>query len=94
MKVYKFEWECRTALSPAEAGLLVQDLSKFTAEVMLANDDNTVQVDAKSILGLLSLAIYEGDTYTVWVNAKEDTFPKIKDRFESVGETFNLEEVN
>lgn len=94
MKVYKFEWECRTALSPAEAGLLVQDLSKFTAEVMLANDDNTVQVDAKSILGLLSLAIYEGDTYTVWVNAKEDVFPKIKDRFESVGETFNLEEVN
>lgn len=94
MKVYKFEWECSVALVPKEAGSLVQDLSKFTADIMLANDDNTVQVDAKSVLGLISLAIYEGDTYTVWVNSKEDVFPTIRDRFESIGETFNWEEVN
>ena len=94
MKVYKFEWECHKGLSPSQSSLLIQRLAKYTADIMFANYDNTKQVDAKSILGLVSLAIEEGDTWVIWINSKAEVMPKIVEIFESIGDVFNLEEVN
>lgn len=94
MNVYKFEWECRVALSPAQSSLLIQQLGTYNADIMFSNYENTKQVDAKSILGLVSLAIDEGDTWVIWINSKPELMPKLVELFESIGDVFNLEEVN
>lgn len=52
-----------TGLHARPASLLVQQASKFSSTIKLIKDNK--EVDAKSLLGVMSLAVRENDSVTV-----------------------------
>lgn len=54
-----------TGLQARPAAEFVQEANRFTAEIFLEKDGN--QVNAKSIMGLMSLAIISGESITLSV---------------------------
>lgn len=57
------EVELETGLQARPAAEFVQEANKFTADVYL--DKETKRVNAKSIMGLMSLAITKGESITL-----------------------------
>ncbi len=52
------EVKMKTGLQARQAALFVQEANRFTADIFLEKDDR--QVNAKSIMGIMSLAIARG----------------------------------
>ena len=57
------EVKMKTGLQARQAALFVQEANRFTADVSLKKEER--QVNAKSIMGVMSLAIARGTTVTL-----------------------------
>ena len=68
-----------SVLDPAKVALLVQTASKFKSRIMLVHQDR--RADAKSIMGVISLGLNEGQSVTVTVDGEDegDALPVVKD---------------
>ncbi|MDT8858722.1 HPr family phosphocarrier protein [Alkalihalobacillus sp. MEB130] len=60
----------KTGLQARPAALFVQEASRFTAEVFIEKDDK--KVNAKSIMGLMSLAMGHGTTFTLITDGNDE----------------------
>jgi phosphotransferase system HPr (HPr) family protein len=86
-KVYEFKWTCtlQDGLHAKEASMLLQDLQKIMGNILIVSDNGYSRVDAKSILGLLSLAIAEGAAYTVYFEGTDKQFKVLEKAFAKRG---------
>lgn len=57
------EVKMKTGLQARQAALFVQEANRFTADIFLEKEQR--QVNAKSIMGVMSLAIARGTTVTL-----------------------------
>ncbi|MCG7345554.1 HPr family phosphocarrier protein [Sporosarcina sp. ACRSL] len=57
------EVKMKTGLQARQAALFVQEANRFMADVFLKRDDR--QVNAKSIMGVMSLAVARGSQVTL-----------------------------
>ncbi|GAE28569.1 catabolite repression HPr-like protein Crh [Halalkalibacter wakoensis JCM 9140] len=60
----------KSGLQARPAALFVQEASKFTAEVFIEKGEK--KVNAKSIMGLMSLAMAHGTTFTLITDGKDE----------------------
>jgi len=86
-KVYEFKWTCtlQDGLHAKEASMLLQDLQKIMGNILIVSDNGYSRVDAKSILGLLSLAIGNGAAYTVYFEGTDKQFKVLEKAFAKRG---------
>lgn len=57
------EVKMKTGLQARQAALFVQEANRYTSDIFLEKEDR--QVNAKSIMGIMSLAIARGTTITL-----------------------------
>ena len=69
MEVQTFTIKNRLGLHARAAALLVKTANRFTSEVTLEKDG--IEVDGKSIMGILMLAASKGSKITLKVNGKD-----------------------
>ena len=69
MEIQTFTIRNRLGLHARAAALLVKTANRFVSEVTLEKDG--VEVDAKSIMGILMLAASKGSKITLKVNGKD-----------------------
>lgn len=86
-KVYKFNWECDLdhGVHAAQAATLVHRMSEINANILMMDDATGRSIDAKSILGLLSMAISKYQKFSVWVEGTTEDFDHVKDYFGAIG---------
>ncbi|MFC0559353.1 HPr family phosphocarrier protein [Halalkalibacter alkalisediminis] len=60
----------KTGLQARPAAIFVQEASRFVAEVFIEKDQK--KVNAKSIMGLMSLALGHGTTITLITDGKDE----------------------
>ncbi|TWI60016.1 HPr family phosphocarrier protein [Halalkalibacter nanhaiisediminis] len=60
----------KTGLQARPAALFVQEANRFTSEVFIEKDNK--KVNAKSIMGLMSLAVANGATITLVTDGKDE----------------------
>ncbi|MBP2240314.1 catabolite repression HPr-like protein [Cytobacillus eiseniae] len=66
----KVEVKLKTGLQARPAALFVQEANRFSSDVFLEKDGK--KVNAKSIMGLMSLAISSGSVITLIVDGKDE----------------------
>lgn len=64
------EVKLKTGLQARPAALFVQEANRFSSDVFLEKDGK--KVNAKSIMGLMSLAISAGSVVTLTVEGKDE----------------------
>ena len=64
------EVQLKTGLQARPAALFVQEASRFQSDVFLEKDGK--RVNAKSIMGLMSMAISSGVTVTLIVDGRDE----------------------
>ena len=64
------EVKMKPGLQARQAALFVQEANRFDADIFLKKDDR--QVNAKSIMGIMSLAIARGTTITLIANGSDE----------------------
>ena len=64
------EVKLKTGLQARPAALFVQEANRFSSDVFLEKDGK--RVNAKSIMGLMSLAISAGSVITLIVDGKDE----------------------
>ncbi|MDW0118412.1 HPr family phosphocarrier protein [Sporosarcina thermotolerans] len=64
------EVKLKTGLQARQAALFVQEANKFLSDVFLKKDDR--QVNAKSIMGVMSLAIAKGVSVTLMADGVDE----------------------
>lgn len=64
------EVKMKTGLQARQAALFVQEANKFMSDVFLKKDER--QVNAKSIMGVMSLAIARGATVTLIAEGNDE----------------------
>lgn len=69
MEIQTFTIRNRLGLHARAAALLVKTANRFASEVMLERDG--LEVDGKSIMGILMLAAAKGSKITLKVNGKD-----------------------
>ncbi|WP_010676560.1 HPr family phosphocarrier protein [Bacillus timonensis] len=60
----------RTGLQARPAAMFVQEANKFSADIFLEKDGK--KVNAKSIMGLMSLAVGSGSTITLFAEGNDE----------------------
>lgn len=65
------EVRLKTGLQARPAALFVQEANRFSSDVFLEKDGK--KVNAKSIMGLMSLAVSSGTAITLIVDGKDET---------------------
>ncbi|MBU8880921.1 HPr family phosphocarrier protein, partial [Bacillus sp. FJAT-29790] len=65
------EVRLKTGLQARPAALFVQEANRFSSDVFLEKDGK--KVNAKSIMGLMSLAVSTGSVITLIVDGKDET---------------------
>lgn len=60
----------KPGLQARQAALFVQEANRFTSDVFLRKEER--QVNAKSIMGVMSLAIAQGTTITLISNGNDE----------------------
>ncbi|MBS4190345.1 HPr family phosphocarrier protein [Bacillus sp. FJAT-49705] len=66
----KVEVKLKTGLQARPAALFVQEANRFSSEVFLEKEGK--KVNAKSIMGLMSLAVSSGSVVTLIVDGKDE----------------------
>jgi catabolite repression HPr-like protein len=66
----KIEVKLKTGLQARPAALFVQEANRFNADVFLEKDGK--KVNAKSIMGLMSLAISSGASVTISADGNDE----------------------
>lgn len=64
------EVKLKTGLQARPAALFVQEANRFSSDVFLEKDGK--KVNAKSIMGLMSLAVSSGSVITLIVDGKDE----------------------
>ncbi|RHW36651.1 HPr family phosphocarrier protein [Lysinibacillus yapensis] len=64
------EVKLKSGLQARQAALFVQEANRFKSEVYLQKDEK--KVNAKSIMGIMSLAIARGTTVTLIAEGKDE----------------------
>ncbi|XJZ26886.1 HPr family phosphocarrier protein [Bacillota bacterium Lsc_1132] len=64
------EVKLKTGLQARPAALFVQEANRFSAEIFLEKDGK--KVNAKSIMGLMSLAVSSGTTVRIIANGDDE----------------------
>ncbi|KGR75820.1 HPr family phosphocarrier protein [Ureibacillus sinduriensis] len=64
------EVKLKSGLQARQAALFVQEANRFKSEVYLQKDEK--KVNAKSIMGIMSLAIARGTTVTLIADGKDE----------------------
>ncbi|MDW0115273.1 MULTISPECIES: HPr family phosphocarrier protein [Sporosarcina] len=64
------EVKMKTGLQARQAALFVQEANKFTSDVFLKKEER--QVNAKSIMGVMSLAIARGSSVTLIAEGNDE----------------------
>lgn len=64
------EVKLKTGLQARPAALFVQEANRFSSDVFLEKDGK--KVNAKSIMGLMSLAVSSGSVVTLIVDGKDE----------------------
>ena len=64
------EVKMKTGLQARQAALFVQEANRFTADIFLKKEER--QVNAKSIMGIMSLAIARGTTVTLIAEGSDE----------------------
>ena len=62
--------ELKTGLQARQAALFVQDANRYQADVYLQKDEK--KVNAKSIMGIMSLAISKGSTVVISAEGSDE----------------------
>lgn len=79
------EVKLKTGLQARQAALFVQVANRFSSDVYLQKDDK--KVNAKSIMGIMSLAISKGTTVTLCADGSDE-----EDAISSLAEIIESEE--
>ncbi|CAM5205104.1 Catabolite repression HPr-like protein OS=Ureibacillus acetophenoni OX=614649 GN=SAMN05877842_107102 PE=4 SV=1 [Ureibacillus acetophenoni] len=66
----KLEVKLKTGLQARQAALFVQEANRYKSEVYLQRDQK--KVNAKSIMGIMSLAIAKGTTVTLIADGADE----------------------
>ncbi|WP_174728661.1 HPr family phosphocarrier protein [Mesobacillus harenae] len=79
------EIKLKTGLQARPAALFVQEANRFSSDIFLEKDGK--KVNAKSIMGLMSLALGSGTTVNLIAegNDEEEALQKLADYIEQVG---------
>lgn len=64
------EVKMKPGLQARQAALFVQEANRYTADIFLKKDDR--QVNAKSIMGIMSLAIAQGTKITLLAKGSDE----------------------
>jgi catabolite repression HPr-like protein len=64
------EVKMKTGLQARQAALFVQEANRYTSDIFLKKDER--QVNAKSIMGIMSLAIARGTTITLITEGNDE----------------------
>ncbi|MCG3088647.1 HPr family phosphocarrier protein [Sporosarcina cyprini] len=64
------EVKMKTGLQARQAALFVQEANRFSADVFLKKDER--QVNAKSIMGIMSLAVARGTSITLMADGVDE----------------------
>ncbi|AKS39449.1 phosphocarrier protein Chr [Anoxybacillus gonensis] len=64
------EVRLKTGLQARPAALFVQEANRFSADVYIEKDGK--KVNAKSIMGVMSLAIHTGAVITIYANGSDE----------------------
>lgn len=70
MVVKQVEVKLKTGLQARPAALFVQEANRFSAEIFLEKDGK--KVNAKSIMGLMSLAVGSGSMVSIIANGDDE----------------------
>ena len=81
MKIYKFVGTVTRHISPIFAKDIIAYLQKIQGDFLIKTYNKSF--DMRSILGLVSLAIEEGDNVTVLANIKEEDLEKVNNFMKS-----------
>ena len=64
--------ELKNGLEATPAAMLVQIASTFESKIYLQSEDGTVKVNAKSIMGMMSLGLDNGEEVTVSADGNDE----------------------
>lgn len=64
------EVKLKSGLQARQAALFVQEANRYKADVYLQKD--TKKVNAKSIMGIMSLAVAKGTVVTLWADGHDE----------------------
>ena len=70
MKEFSYTIKDELGIHARPAGLLVKEAAKFSSDVKLKKDDK--EVDAKRIIGVMSLGTKQGETVTITANGDDE----------------------
>lgn len=68
----KFTVGCKQGFHLRPAQMLTEAAAPFTSDIMLTKEDSDAEVDAKSILGLMSLGLEFGQKVTVTAKGNDE----------------------
>ncbi|MDX8360638.1 MULTISPECIES: HPr family phosphocarrier protein [Bacillaceae] len=66
----KVEVQLKTGLQARPAALFVQEANRYASDIFL--EKNGKKVNAKSIMGLMSLAVSNGSTITLYADGQDE----------------------
>ena len=72
MKKETIKAELKTGLEATPAAMLVQIASTFDSRIYLQSEDGTVKVNAKSIMGMMSMGLSEGENVVVTAEGTDE----------------------
>lgn len=64
------EVKLKSGLQARQAALFVQEANRYKADVFL--EKGTKKVNAKSIMGIMSLAVAKGTVVTLWADGQDE----------------------
>lgn len=70
MKILEYTFKSEMALHARPTTMLISEASKFKSEIIIIKDD--VEVNAKSLISVLSLIIEQGDKITIKIQGEDE----------------------
>ena len=70
MLVKQMEVKLKTGLQARPAALFVQEANRFSSDILLEKDEK--KVNAKSIMGLMSLAVSSGTEINIFADGEDE----------------------
>ncbi len=70
MKEFTYTIKDELGIHARPAGLLVKEATKFSCDIKMRKDDK--EIDAKRIIGVMSLGTKQGDTVTLIANGDDE----------------------
>lgn len=83
MKEFTYTIKDELGIHARPAGLLVKEAAKFSSDIKMRKEEK--EIDAKRIIGVMSLGTKQGDTVTLVINGddEEQAYAALKDFMEN-----------